>query len=142
MMNLNVRAPVLAIRHCAACARRDQTDVNIDHEPVWQGDAGGVRRDKAAVLSLTRTIALENARFGITANCIAPGPIATEMLMANYPDGSPQQAAFLKQIPTGRIGTPAEIAHACAYFLDERAWYTTGQVLYVCGGMSVGQVTI
>ncbi len=145
MMNLNVRAPVLAIQALLPGMREARFGriVNIGSRAGLGKETRAVYgATKAAVLSLTRTVALENAKFGITANCIAPGPIATEMLMTNYPEGSPQQAAFLKQIPTGRIGTPAEIAHACAYFLDERAWYTTGQVLYVCGGMSVGQVTI
>jgi len=145
MMNLNVRAPVLAIQAVLPAMRdaRFGRIVNIGSRAALGKETRAVYgATKAAILALTRTVALENAGYGITANCIAPGPIATEMLQVNYPDGSPQRAAFLKQIPTGRIGTPTEIAHACAYFLDDRAWYTTGQVLYVCGGMSIGQVPI
>ncbi|MEQ1616316.1 MAG: SDR family oxidoreductase [Hyphomicrobiaceae bacterium] len=145
MMNLNVRAPVLAIQAVLPGMREAKFGriVNIGSRAALGKETRAVYgATKAAILALTRTIALENAKFGITANCIAPGPVATEMLIANYPAGSPQQAAFLKQIPVGRIGTAAEIAHAAAYFLDGHAWYTTGQVLYVCGGMSIGQVPI
>lgn len=93
---------------------------------------------KAAVLSMTRTVALEYAQHGITANCIAPGPIETDMIRKSYPPGSAEREAFTRQLPVGRFGTPGEIAHACAYFLSDEAGFTTGQVLYVCGGMSVG----
>ena len=145
MMNLNVRAPILAIQAVLPAMRDAKFGriVNIGSRAALGKETRAVYgATKAAILALTRTVALENAAHGITANCIAPGPIATEMLQVNYPEGSPQRTAFLRQIPTGRIGTPTEIAHACAYFLDDRAWYTTGQVLYVCGGMSIGQVPI
>ncbi len=95
---------------------------------------------KAAVVSMTRTVALEYAAHGITANCIGPGPIETDMIRKSYPVGSEKRTAFTRQVPVGRFGTPEEIAHACAYFLSDEAGFTTGQALYVCGGMSVGQV--
>ena len=145
MMNLNVRAPMLAIQAVLPGMRKGKFGriVNIGSRAALGKETRAVYgATKAAVLSLTRTAAIENAKFGITVNCIAPGPIETEMLIANYPEGSPQLAAFRKQIPVGRMGTPAEIAHAAAYFLDDHAGYTTGQVLYVCGGMSLGQVPI
>jgi 3-oxoacyl-[acyl-carrier protein] reductase len=145
MMNLNVRAPVLAIQAVLPGMRTAKFGriVNIGSRAALGKETRAVYgATKAAILSLTRTTALENAAFGVTVNCIAPGPVATEMLNANYPEGSPQQAAFRKQIPVGRMGTAGEIAHACAYFLDDASWYTTGQVLYVCGGMSIGQVPI
>ena len=97
---------------------------------------------KAAVVSMTRTVALEYAAHGITANCIGPGPIETDMIRKSYPVGSEKRTAFTRQVPVGRFGQPEEIAHACAYFLSDEAGFTTGQVLYVCGGMSVGQVPV
>jgi 3-oxoacyl-[acyl-carrier protein] reductase len=97
---------------------------------------------KAAVLSMTRTIALEYAKSGITANCIAPGPIETAMIKLNYPEGSATRKALVGQVPMQRMGQPAEIAHAVNYFLDDAAGFTTGQVLYVCGGLSVGAVPV
>lgn len=97
---------------------------------------------KAAIVSMTRTVALEYAGDGITANCIGPGPIETDMIRKSYPAGSDKRTAFTRQVPVGRFGQPEEIAHACAYFLSDEAGFTTGQVLYICGGMSVGQVPI
>lgn len=97
---------------------------------------------KAAVASMTRTVALEYAAHGITANCIGPGPIETDMIRKGYPVGSEKRTAFTRQVPVARFGQPEEIAHACAYFLSDEAGFTTGQVLYVDGGMSVGQALI
>ncbi len=145
MMNINVRAPLLAIQAVLPGMRAAKFGriVNIGSRAGMGKEGRSIYgATKAAILSLTRTTALENAQYGITSNCIAPGPIATEMLMANYPEGSAKLGAFSKQIPVARLGTPDEIAHACSYFLDERASFTTGQVLYVCGGLSIGHVQI
>jgi len=94
---------------------------------------------KAAVASMTRSLALEVARDGITVNCVAPGPVETELFLKNHPHGSPERRKIAGAVPMDRVGTPKEVAAACAYFLSEDAAYTTGQVLYVCGGLSVGQ---
>jgi NAD(P)-dependent dehydrogenase (short-subunit alcohol dehydrogenase family) len=93
---------------------------------------------KAAIHGMTRTVALEYARYGVTVNCIAPGPVETELLRNSYPEGSPARDAFLAGMPMRRFGRPEEIAAACGYFLSDEAGFTTGQILYVCGGMSIG----
>ncbi|HZA02574.1 MAG TPA: SDR family oxidoreductase [Hyphomicrobiaceae bacterium] len=142
MMALNVRA-VLQCMQAVLPGMREARFGRI----VNIGSRAGLGKEgrivygatKAAVLSMTRAAALEYAKYGITVNCIAPGPIETDMIRASYPRGSPKRAEFVRQIPAGRFGRPEEIAHACAYFLAEEAAFTTGQVLYVCGGLSVGQ---
>ena len=93
---------------------------------------------KAGLLGMTRTWALEMAPYGITVNAIGPGPIATDLFLSGNPPDSPKTKKILATIPLGRMGQPAEIAHAVASFMDDRAGFTTGQVLYVCGGMTVG----
>ncbi len=93
---------------------------------------------KAGLIGMTRTWALEFAPYGATVNAIAPGPIATEFFVgANDPD-DPRTQALLASIPLGRLGEPAEVAHAAAYFLDVRCGFVTGQTHFVCGGMSIG----
>ena len=93
---------------------------------------------KAGLLGLTRTWALETAADGITVNAIGPGPIATELFERVNPPGAPQTEKIRAAIPVQRMGTPADVAHAAVSLLDARAGFITGQVLYVCGGMTVG----
>lgn len=93
---------------------------------------------KAGLIGLTRVWALELARSGITVNAIGPGPIATELFVQANPPGAPRTQAIIDAVPVGRMGDPSEIAHASGFFLDERSGFVTGQVMYVCGGMTVG----
>lgn len=93
---------------------------------------------KAGLHGMTRTWALELAAHGITVNAVGPGPIGTELFHQVNPADSPRTRAIIEGIPARRLGTPADVAHAVASFLDERAGFITGQVLYVCGGMTVG----
>ncbi|MEL6621314.1 MAG: SDR family oxidoreductase [Pseudomonadota bacterium] len=93
---------------------------------------------KAALEGLVRTTALEVGGDGITVNLVAPGPIETEMFTKLQPVGSDARRKIVDTTAVGRVGTPAEIASAVSYFLSNDAGFTTGQSLYVCGGMSVG----
>jgi NAD(P)-dependent dehydrogenase (short-subunit alcohol dehydrogenase family) len=93
---------------------------------------------KAGLIGLARTWALELAPEGITVNAIGPGPIGTELFHRANPHNSPKTRAIIEGIPVRRLGTPEDIAHAAAFLLDHRAGFVTGQVVYVCGGMTVG----
>jgi NAD(P)-dependent dehydrogenase (short-subunit alcohol dehydrogenase family) len=98
---------------------------------------------KAGLIGLGRTWALELAPFGITVNMIAPGPIGgTEMFHAVVPAGSEREAALARAIPVGRLGAPADVANAVMFFAARESSFVTGQVLYVCGGTSVGSLVV
>ena len=93
---------------------------------------------KAGLIGMTRTWAMEMASDGITVNVVGPGPVATDLFLSGNPPDSPKTKQIMATIPVGRMGKPEDIAHAVASFLDDRAGYITGQVLYACGGMTVG----
>jgi NAD(P)-dependent dehydrogenase (short-subunit alcohol dehydrogenase family) len=97
---------------------------------------------KAGMLGMCRTWALELARDGITVNVVAPGPVHSEMFYDVIPAGSEREKQLAASIPVGRIGEPADVARAVAFFADEGAGFVTGQVLYVCGGASIGALAL
>nr|WP_325196352.1 SDR family oxidoreductase [uncultured Oscillibacter sp.] len=86
---------------------------------------------KAAVIGLTRSLALELAPSGIRVNCVAPGCIETDMVRVL---GQETRAMLVEETPLGRLGTPEDIAHAVAFFASEKASFVTGQVLTADGG--------
>jgi 3-oxoacyl-[acyl-carrier protein] reductase len=93
---------------------------------------------KAAVVGLTRAMALEMAPQGITVNAVAPGVIETDMLKARS-DTNLQGLRSLQ--PLGRLGTPADIARTVVFLAAPEADFITGQILLVDGGRSLGGVT-
>jgi 3-oxoacyl-[acyl-carrier protein] reductase len=93
---------------------------------------------KAGMQGLTKTLAIELGKFGITANAVAPGFIVTDMTEAtaarlglSFEDF---QAGAAQRIPVGRVGQPADVAAAISYFVSEGAGFVSGQVLYIAGG--------
>lgn len=142
MVTLNMVAPILLTQALVPTmrARKYGRIINIGSRAALGKEGrtvyGGT---KAGLVGMTRTWALELAADGITVNVIAPGPIATELYEASNPPDSPQTQKLVSSIPVKRVGKPQEVAHAVAMLMDERAGFITGQLLYVCGGVSVGQ---
>lgn len=93
---------------------------------------------KAGLIGMAKVWALELGAYGITANAVGPGPIQTELFDRANPPESPHTKAIIDAIPVRRIGTPADVANAVAFFLDQRSGFVTGQAVYVCGGITVG----
>jgi 3-oxoacyl-[acyl-carrier protein] reductase len=108
--------------------------INITSVVGYSGNAGQVNyaAAKAGVAGMSRALAIELGSRGITVNCVAPGFIDTDMTRAL---NETQTAAILNQIPLGRLGSAAEIAHAVAYLASQKAAYITGTTLHVNGGM-------
>jgi 3-oxoacyl-[acyl-carrier protein] reductase len=103
----------------------------------WRGNFGQSNyvAAKAGIVGLTRTLALEGARHGITANAIAPGLIETPMLASM---NGPARDKLTSKIPMRHTGRPTDIAEAAAFLASEAAGYITGVVLDVDGGISIG----
>jgi 3-oxoacyl-[acyl-carrier protein] reductase len=93
---------------------------------------------KAGLIGMTRTLAMELGGDGITVNAVAPGPIATELFRSSNPDGAPRTQRILDSIVVKRMGTPQDVARAALFFLSPDNGFVTGQVLYVCGGTTLG----
>ena len=108
--------------------------INITSVVGYSGNAGQANyaAAKAGVAGMSRALAIELGSRNITVNCVAPGFIETDMTRAL---NEAQTAAILGQIPLGRLGSAAEIAHAVAYLAGPNAAYVTGTTLHVNGGM-------
>ncbi len=99
----------------------------------WWGQAA-YAASKAAVIGMTRALAVEMSSRNVRVNAVAPGLIDTPLLR----DKDPQLfERLIKSVPLGRVGTVDDVAGAVSFLASERARAITGQVLYVCGGKSV-----
>ena len=94
---------------------------------------------KGAMVSMTKVWALELAPHGVSVNAIAPGPIRTALFERANPPDNPRTRQIIDAIPVGRLGEPEDVANTVSFFLDKRAGFVTGQVLYVCGGITLAR---
>lgn len=109
--------------------------VNLsDRQYLGAPGNAAVAASEAGVVSLTRTLALEAAADGITANCVVPGTIDVGQL-SDLPEEQRERLRRLQ--PGGRFGTPEDVANAVLFFAAEESNYITGQTLFVCGGTSI-----
>ena len=97
---------------------------------------------KAGMIGMARTWALELASSGITVNLVSPGPIHTEMFYEVIPAGSERERQLAASIPVGRIGEPHDVTRAVSFLVHPDASFITGQVLHICGGASIGSLSV
>ena len=97
---------------------------------------------KAGQIGITRTWALELAKDGITVNCVAPGPIVTDMFHELVPEESEQKDTIAQSVPVKRLGTPEDIGRVVKFLCEEDSGFITGQTWYICGGASLGALAL
>jgi 3-oxoacyl-[acyl-carrier protein] reductase len=136
-LNVNLTGVLLCSQHGGRLMRREGWGRIVNIASVAGMRAVGVGRtgygtSKAAVIGLTRQMAVELAEYNICANAIAPGPVDTPMTKALH--SAAFREAYTSAIPMRRYGTPKEVAAAVSYLASEDAGYVTGTVLALDGG--------
>lgn len=145
VVGLHLRAPLLLVQAFLPTLRASGEGriVNMSSRAaLGKGDRVVYSATKAGMIGFTRTLAMELGPDAITVNAIGPGPIATELFRSSNPEGAPQTERILKSIAVGRMGTPQDVARAVLFFLAPENGFVTGQVLYVCGGTTLGVAPI
>jgi len=141
VMDVNLRGPFLMTRAVQKYMTGQKWGriVNISSSSgLGNRGQANYSATKAGIEGFTKTLAKELGRFGITANAVAPHFIATDMTAAMA--GKLKMSfgdlveAYQKQIPVGRVGQPADVAHAVSFLVSEGAGFVSGQVIYVAGG--------
>lgn len=142
VMDVNVTGTFLCAQRAAKgmLAQRYGRIVNLSSISAARAGIGRIAygTSKGAITSLTMQLAMELGGAGITANCVAPGPIRTAMTLEHYT--AETQHAFESMIPARRLGTVSEVAHAISFLSSEAAGYINGIMLPVDGGYLVAGV--
>jgi 3-oxoacyl-[acyl-carrier protein] reductase len=141
MFRVNVIATLELIQLVSRLMARKQSGaiINIASVTAVVGSPGQVAYSatKGAVISMTKSAAKELAPMGIRVNAVAPGIIETERFSELYDESSDKINARIQKIALGRLGTPEDVANACAFLASDRAEYISGQILGVDGCASI-----
>jgi 3-oxoacyl-[acyl-carrier protein] reductase len=137
VIDVNLTGTYLMSRYAVSLIRKSSSGRIVNLSSVAaNGNPGQVNysASKAGVIGLTKTLALELARYNITVNAIAPGFIETEMTRV-IPEKAREE--WLSKIPAGRAGQPSDIAEAVVFLVSDAGSYVTGTVLGVDGGLGL-----
>lgn len=150
-MALLVRAVLFGMKHAAPIMRRQRAGSIVSTASI-AGLRGGwgphvYSAAKAAVIQLTRSIAMELAADGVRVNCVCPGAIATPIFGTSLglsPEEADRAASLVKGTlapvhPIGRAGLPEDIAHAALWLAGDESTFVTGQAIVVDGGITAGR---
>ena len=140
MMATHVKGAFLCSRAVLPrmCKDRRGAIVNMSSDFAVMGVAGSAAYTaaKSAIFSLTKSMALEFAPYGIRVNALGPGPIDTPILRSGRTEAewNAVRARYAERLPVGRLGRPEEVAAALDFLVSDRASYVTGQILHPNGG--------
>jgi 3-oxoacyl-[acyl-carrier protein] reductase len=143
LVNLHIAAAVVLVQACLSAmkaANYGRIVLVSSRAVLGLPTRTAYSATKAGMLGMARTWALELAPHGITVNVVAPGPIETDNFYSVIPRGQGERVA--QSIPVKRLGQAGDVARAVLFFADRDAGFVTGQVLYVCGGTSVGTLVL
>lgn len=145
LTNTNLRAAMLCAQAVLPAMKRAQQGriVNLTSRAALGKEGRSIYgASKAGLIAMTKTWALELGAHGITVNAVGPGPINTSLFARSNPPESPRTQAIVNGIPLKRLGEPQDVAKAVGFFASDDAAFITGQVLFVCGGLSVGSAAM
>jgi 3-oxoacyl-[acyl-carrier protein] reductase len=140
VMEINVKSFALTARHAVPEMKKagGGSMVHFASTDALRGDdrpQDAYGCSKAAVVRLSKSLAIQFARDGIRSNTILPGPVHTPM-QARWDNKPDIQAAIANHVPIGRIGKAQDMANACLFLLSDKASYVTGTELIVDGGLA------
>lgn len=142
---VNLRGALICTQACLPAMRERKRGriVNIaSRAMLGKVDRTAYAAAKAGLVGFTRVWALELGAEGVTVNAISPGPIETALFLRNHVPGTEEYESIARAVPVQRMGQPGDIAAAAAFLISDEASFITGQVLHVCGGMSLGAAPV
>jgi citronellol/citronellal dehydrogenase len=143
-VDLNLRGPYLCTREAGRhmIEQRSGAIVNVSSGAGVNGVKGGAHyaAAKAGLQMFTRVTAGEWGRYGIRANCVAVGLVASERAVDAWEVAHLDQQSMVEGIPLGRTGTPLEVAYAMLFLVSDAASYVSGQTFSVDGGPGMGGI--